>query len=205
MRLATTSGASGAAAFDATMLSCALLFTCTMWCRRGPRCCRHRGRKHTRCRSRSLADVGSRADLLSRGDRGAHRHQHRSVVDAACYLVLSQSPTSTCRLPRHHIGVGSIPFVLISLLLGLYARPDVSRPVERAHPAGGYRPRHSSSSTGSQTSPPHALAAWTTGRPAARRRIIYTSGSHCCPLGVATVWIVVAIQSRARHKRLRDN
>ena len=77
--------------------------------------------KHT-LRTLMLANVSPEQILLSRGLVALIAI---AVVDAACYLVLGQPLAG---LPAFlAIGVvGSIPFVLISLLLGLAARDQMS-------------------------------------------------------------------------------
>lgn len=109
-------------AFDATMLSYALLFTCTMVSSMATiTAIAEEKEKHT-LRTLMLANVSPEQILLSRGLVALIAI---AVVDAACYLVLGQPLAG---LPAFlAIGVvGSIPFVLISLLLGLAARDQMS-------------------------------------------------------------------------------
>lgn len=109
-------------AFDATMLSYALLFTCTMVSSMATiTAIAEEKEKHT-LRTLMLANVSPEQILLSRGLVALIAI---AVVDAACYLVLGQPLAGLPAFLAIDV-VGSIPFVLISLLLGLAARDQMS-------------------------------------------------------------------------------
>lgn len=115
-------GAEAQHAFDAMMLSYALLFTSTMVSSMATiTAIAEEKEKHT-LRTLMLANVGAEQILLSRGLVALIAI---AVVDAACYLVLGQPLAG---LPAFlAIGVvGSIPIVLLSLLLGLASRDQMS-------------------------------------------------------------------------------
>ena len=106
--------------------------------------------KHT-LRTLMLANVSAEQMLAS---RGLVTLLAIALVDAACYLVIGQPLAG---LPAFlAIGVaGSVPIVLLSLLLGLVARDQMSAGVlTHAHPAWRASPPCSPRwSTASRTSP----------------------------------------------------
>lgn len=115
-------GAEAQRSFDAMMLSYALLFSSAMVSTMATiTAIAEEKEKHT-LRTLMLANVGPEQILLSRGLVALIAI---AVVDAACYLVLGQPLAG---LPAFlAIGVvGSVPIVLISLLLGLASRDQMS-------------------------------------------------------------------------------
>ena len=119
---ANVEGAEVKAAFDAMMLSYALLFTATMVSSMATLTAMAEEKEKHTLRTLMLANVGAEPILIS---RGLVTLITIAVVDAACYLVLKQPLEG---LPEFlAIGVaGSIPIVLLSLLLGLAARDQMS-------------------------------------------------------------------------------
>ena len=115
-------GEAAQSAFDAMMLSYALLFTSTMVSSMATTTAIAEEREKSTLRTLMLANVGAGQILLSRGMVAL---AVIAVVDAACYLALGQPAEGLAAFLA--IGVaGSVPIVLVSLLMGLAARDQMS-------------------------------------------------------------------------------
>ena len=115
-------GEAAQSAFDAMMLSYALLFTSTMVSSMATTTAIAEEREKSTLRTLMLANVGAGQILLSRGMVAL---AVIAVVDAACYLALGQPAEGLAAFLA--IGMaGSVPIVLVSLLMGLAARDQMS-------------------------------------------------------------------------------
>ena len=111
-----------AEAFSSMLVSWSLLFTATMVASMATLNAIAEEKEKNTLRTLMLANVSAEQMLAS---RGLVTLLAIAIVDAACYLVIGQPPAS---LPAFlAIGVaGSVPIVLLSLLLGLVARDQMS-------------------------------------------------------------------------------
>ena len=111
-----------AEAFSSMLVSWSLLFTATMVASMATLNAIAEEKEKRTLRTLMLANVSAEQMLAS---RGLVTLLAIGVVDAACYLVIGQPPAG---LPAFlAIGMaGSVPIVLLSLLLGLVARDQMS-------------------------------------------------------------------------------
>ena len=111
-----------AEAFSSMLVSWSLLFTATMVASMATLNAIAEEKEKRTLRTLMLANVSAEQMLAS---RGLVTLLAIGVVDAACYLVIGQPPAG---LPAFlTIGVaGSVPIVLLSLLLGLVTRDQMS-------------------------------------------------------------------------------
>ena len=111
-----------AEAFSSMLVSWSLLFTATMVASMATLNAIAEEKENHTLRTLMLANVSAEQMLAS---RGLVTLLAIGVVDAACYLVIGQPPAG---LPAFlAIGMaGSVPIVLLSLLLGLVARDQMS-------------------------------------------------------------------------------
>ena len=111
-----------AEAFSSMLVSWSLLFTATMVASMATLNAIAEEKEKHALRTLVLANVSAEQMLAS---RGLVTLLTIGVVDAACYLVIGQPPAG---LPAFlAIGMaGSVPIVLLSLLLGLVARDQMS-------------------------------------------------------------------------------
>ena len=111
-----------AEAFSSMLVSWSLLFTATMVASMATLNAIAEEKEKRTLRTLMLANVSAEQMLAS---RGLVTLLAIALVDAACYLVIGQPPAG---LPAFlAIGMaGSVPIVLLSLLLGLVARDQMS-------------------------------------------------------------------------------